>query len=75
MDAIEELRKELLDLQGHQLAQGFVIAALLTQAPPQDVERVFATAEVYLLHSNLPKEVAAGARAEILALRSTYRSS
>jgi hypothetical protein len=72
---IEALRKEVVALQGHQIALGFVLAAQLTQLQPQDVERVFAVAEDYLMRAGLPRGVVAGALQEIRALRSSYRTS
>ncbi len=73
--SIEALRKEVLAIEGHQIALGMVVSGLLTQIPAPDAERVFEVAEAYLLHASLPKEVATAARVEIRALRNTYRTS
>lgn len=69
------LHKEILAVRGHQIALGMVVAAMLKEFPAQDVERLFEVAEVYLSNASLPKEVATDARAEIRALRSSYRTS
>jgi hypothetical protein len=73
--ALDALRKELQVLSGHQVALTVVVAAMLTESAPPDVERFFEGAEAYLSSAGLPREVLAGAREEIRALRSTYRTS
>ena len=72
---IDEVRKEVLDLRGKHAALTAVVAVMLTESDAPDVEQLFEAAETYLSNAGLPREALAGARAEIRALRSTYRTS
>ncbi len=72
---LDAVRKDVLALRGKQAALTAVVAAMLTESDPPDVEQFFATAEAYLSSASLPREALIGAREEIRALRSTYRTS